>query len=94
MRPDLIGSTCAARLTYLGLSMRDRQEPGAQGCIKECGEEARDKGTRGTQGTQGTLLCCPVRLLGTIVLFSHYLLPYCLTDAGTAEYVRQGAAAQ
>ena len=68
--------------------MRDRQEPGAQGCIKECGEEAREQ-----KGTQGTL-CRPIHLSGTIVLFSHYLLPHCLTDAGTAEYVRQGAAAQ
>ena len=76
MRPDLIGSTCAARLTYLELSMRDRQEPGAQGCIKECGEEARDKGT---QGTQGTLLLLPgplLRYYSTLFTLFAALLPH------------------
>lgn len=63
--------------------MRDRQEPGAQGCIKNCGEEARDKGTQALFVARTT---CEV-------LFSDYLLPHCLTDAGTAEDVRQGAAA-
>ena len=76
--------------------MRDRQEPGAQGCIKECGEEAREQRHSGHSLSPDPLVryTCQVHLSGTIVIFSHYLLPSCLTDAGTAEYVRQGAAAQ
>ena len=41
---------------------------------------------RGTKALRHSLSPGPL-------LFSDYLLPHCLTDAGTAEDVRQGAAA-
>ena len=95
MRPDLIGSTCAARLTYLGLNTRDRQAPGARGCIKKCGEEARDIGSRHSFVARPTYyLGIPGYPEQTTPYLLLLLLPHCLTDAGTAEDVRQGASAQ
>ena len=70
--------------------MRDRQEPGAQGCIKECGEEAREQRHSGHSLSPDPL----VRYYCTLLTLFAASLPHCLTDAGTAEYVRQGAAAQ
>ena len=49
--------------------MRDRQEPGAQGCIKKCGEEARDKGTQ-------ALFCRPAHLLGILFRLFAASLPH------------------
>ena len=64
-------------------------------------EHARSSGTRGIRlyqemrrgGAGQRHSCRPAHLLGTLFV-PDYLLPHCLTDAGTTEDVRQGAAAQ